>query len=49
MKDSVETLKIRMSKGEREWWEGMIKEEEHKVQVWDLLSEDDYHKARGDI
>lgn len=44
MKDSVEKLKIRMSKGEQEWWESMIKEE-HKVQLWDSLSEDDYRKA----
>ena len=46
MKDSVEKLKIRMSRGEQEWWEGMIKEEEQKVTKWDSLKEEDYRKAR---
>ena len=45
MKDSGEKLKIRMSRGEQEWWEGMIKEEEQKVRKWDSLEEEDYRKA----
>lgn len=38
MKDFVEKLKIRMIIEEREWWEKMIREEEERVKLWDLLN-----------
>ena len=44
-KESVEKLKIRLSKTELKWWEEIIEEEERKVKLWESLTTDDYKKA----